>query len=53
MVSRLDSLLERLRWPLLLLSLVISAWGFLWIYRVFVGRSWYWETYLYLFTPYH
>ncbi len=50
--GRLDRLLERLRWPLLLLSLAISAWGFLWIYRVFVGRSWFWETYLYLFTPY-
>lgn len=50
--GRLDRLLERLRWPLLLLSLAVSAWGYLWIYRIFVGRSWFWETYLYLFTPY-
>jgi hypothetical protein len=41
---RLDRWLERLRWPLLLLSLAISAWGYLWIYRLFVGRTWFWET---------
>ncbi|MDT8306434.1 MAG: hypothetical protein RRC07_10900 [Anaerolineae bacterium] len=45
--SRLDGWLERLRWPLLLLSLAISVWGFLWIYRLFVGHSWFWETYRY------
>jgi hypothetical protein len=42
--TRLDGWLERLRWPLLLLSLAISAWGYLWIYRLFVGRTWFWET---------
>jgi hypothetical protein len=45
--SRLDDWLGRLRWPLLLLSLAVSAWGYLWIYRLFVGHSWFWETYRY------
>lgn len=39
--TRFDRLLERLRLPLIALSIVINLWGFLWIYNVFVGHQWY------------
>lgn len=38
--NRLDRWLERLRLPLIALSIGINLWGFLWIYHVFVGEPW-------------
>lgn len=37
---RLDRWLERARRPLILASIVVNVWGFLWIYNLFVGRQW-------------
>lgn len=37
---RLDQFLWRARNPLLALSVAINVWGFLWLYRIFVGVSW-------------
>jgi len=39
--SRLDRWLERARHPLILASIIINFWGFLWIYNLFVGEHWY------------
>jgi len=39
--SRLDRWLERARRPLLIVSILINVWGFIWIYNLFVGEQWY------------
>jgi hypothetical protein len=38
--SKLIRGLALLKWPLIGLSIVISVWGFLWMYRLFVGFGW-------------
>ena len=38
--SKLIRGLAILKWPLIALSIAISIWGFLWMYRLFVGFGW-------------
>lgn len=40
--KRLIRLLAALKWPLIVLSIVITIWGALWWYELFVGVGW-WE----------
>jgi hypothetical protein len=40
--NRMVRVLAVLKWPLIVLSIILSIWGFLWMYQLFVGFGW-WE----------